>query len=161
MSILVKQKVLRWGLAPFTAGSMVSLNNLSTNWQINGHICFTVWGGKGEKWCGRKNIRIPHPKPPPEPTAWRENWDWAHSTVGSTVHWYMHLQLLEKADSYSRPGENKLYSVYFRGKTHGIIWNLSAYPLCLLHYINLDEMTAWTSSANLQRVWISALWKHT
>lgn len=44
MSILVKQKELRWGLAPFTAGSIVSLNSLSTNWQIKGHICFTVWG---------------------------------------------------------------------------------------------------------------------
>lgn len=47
MSILVKQKELRWGLAPFTAGSIVSLNSLSTNWQIKGHICFTVWGRTG------------------------------------------------------------------------------------------------------------------
>lgn len=46
MSILVKQKEARWGLAPFTAGSMVSLNSLSTNWQMNGHICFTVWKPK-------------------------------------------------------------------------------------------------------------------
>lgn len=51
MSILVKQKELRWGLAPFTAGSIVSLNSLSTNWQMKGHICFTVWGTEGQPKC--------------------------------------------------------------------------------------------------------------
>lgn len=52
ISILVKQKELRWGLAPFTAGSIVSLNSLSTNWQIKGHICFTVWGRTGTVTSG-------------------------------------------------------------------------------------------------------------
>lgn len=56
MSILVKQKVLRWGLAPFTAGSMVSLNSFSTNWQINGHICFTVWGREKRKIMWEKEL---------------------------------------------------------------------------------------------------------
>ena len=43
MSTLVKLKVLRWVCAPRTAGSMVSRNNFSINWQIKGHMCFTVW----------------------------------------------------------------------------------------------------------------------
>lgn len=42
ISIFVKLKVLRWLFAPLTAGSMVSRKSFSINWQIKGHICFTV-----------------------------------------------------------------------------------------------------------------------
>lgn len=45
-STLVKLKVLRWVFAPRTAGSMVSRNNFSINWQMKGHMCFTVWKEK-------------------------------------------------------------------------------------------------------------------
>lgn len=34
MSILLKQKVLRWELDSFTAGSIVSWKSFSTNWQM-------------------------------------------------------------------------------------------------------------------------------
>lgn len=52
-STLVKLKVLRWGCAPRTAGSMVSRNSFSINWQIKGHMCFTVW--KGERAQVKQN----------------------------------------------------------------------------------------------------------
>ena len=59
-STLVKLKVLRWVCAPRTAGSMVSRNNFSINWQIKGHMCFTVWK--------REGVQVQHGSAGKEPT---------------------------------------------------------------------------------------------
>lgn len=122
MSILVKQKVLRWGLAPFTAGSMVSLNSFSTNWQINGHICFTVWGREKRKIMWEKELRqiqdiqIPQPKIL-QPTAWSQSLSTDACSCWTSLMFY------------SRPGEKQLPGISLQTL------------LCLLHYTNLVQMT--------------------
>lgn len=119
MSILVKQKVLRWGLAPFTAGSMVSLNSFSTNWQINGHICFTVWGREKRKTMWEKELDTRHPNPTAQnPSAHSLNSHWAlmHAAAGQASCFTADLVK-----------NNYLASLCKR--------------LCLLHYTNLVQMT--------------------